>query len=72
MHEAKIGTALKLNFDLRKDVCGRFMAKQDTLLSLANINAVNENGENSVDIDRVDHQTINVENLNVRLPARRS
>jgi colanic acid biosynthesis protein WcaM len=71
MQVAAIGPALKLNFDLRKDVRGRFMAKQDTLLSLANIKAVNEKGENSVDIDRIDHETINAENLNFRLPAKR-
>lgn len=70
MQTASVGPALKLNFDLRKDVRGRFMAKQDTLLSLANINAVNENGQSSVDIDRLDHQTVNAENLNFRLPAK--
>ncbi|MDT9046984.1 colanic acid biosynthesis protein WcaM, partial [Escherichia coli] len=48
------GPALKLNFDLRKDVRGKFMAKQDTLLSLANVRAVNEKGQAAVDIDRVD------------------
>lgn len=72
MQVAAVGPALKLNFDLRKDVRGRFMAKQDTLLSLANIKAVNEKGENSVDIDRIDHQTVNTQNLNFRLPAHRS
>ncbi|MEQ4451529.1 colanic acid biosynthesis protein WcaM [Kosakonia sp. YIM B13605] len=69
--EAANGPALKLNFDLRKDVRGRFMAKQDTLLSLANIHAVNENGQSSVDIDRVDQHVVNVDNLNFRLPAKR-
>ena len=72
MQVAAVGPALKLNFDLRKDVRGRFMAKQDTLLSLANIKAVNEKGENSVDIDRIDQQTVNTQNLNFRLPAHRS
>ena len=69
MQEASVGPALKLNFDLRKDVRGRFMARQDTLLSLANIKAVNEKGQSSVDIDRIDHQVVNVQNLNFRLPA---
>ena len=69
--QAANGPALKLNFDLRKDVRGRFMAKQDTLLSLANIHAVNENGQSSVDIDRVDQHVVNVDNLNFRLPAKR-
>ncbi|WP_437888297.1 colanic acid biosynthesis protein WcaM [Phytobacter sp. V91] len=71
MQESTLGYALTLNFDLRKDVRGRFMAKQDTLLSLANIKAVNEKGENSVDIDRIDQHTVNTENLNFRLPVRR-
>lgn len=65
------GPALKLNFDLRKDVRGRFMAKEDTLLSLADIHAVNEKGQSSVDIDRVDQHVVNVDNLNFHLPAKR-
>lgn len=72
MQEAATGPALKLHFDLRKDVRGRFMAKRDTLLSLANIHAVNEKGQSSVDIDRLDHQIINAEKLNFSLPAKRS
>ncbi|ARD60055.1 colanic acid biosynthesis protein WcaM [Kosakonia radicincitans DSM 16656] len=71
MQDAANGPALKLNFDMRKDVRGRFMARQDTLLSLANIHAVNENGQSSVDIDRVDQHVVNVDNLNFRLPAKR-
>ncbi|WP_342324528.1 colanic acid biosynthesis protein WcaM [Kosakonia sp. BYX6] len=71
MQDAADGPALKLNFDLRKDVRGRFMAKQDTLLSLANIHAVNEKGQSSVDIDRVDQHVVNVENLNFQMPAKR-
>lgn len=70
MQDSSVGPALKLNFDLRKDVRGRFMARQDTLLSLANIKAVNEKGQSSVDIDRIDHQVVNVQNLNFRLPAK--
>jgi colanic acid biosynthesis protein WcaM len=57
-----------LNFDLRKDVRGRFMAKDDTLLSLANVRAVNEKGDRSVDIDRVDQQHVNTSGLNFALP----
>nr|WP_312229380.1 colanic acid biosynthesis protein WcaM [Pseudescherichia sp.] len=72
MQEAATGPALKLHFDLRKDVRGRFMAKRDTLLSLANIHAVNEKGQSSVDIDRLDQQVINAEKLNFPLPAKRS
>mgnify|MGYP003260681348 FL=1 len=72
MQEASTGPALKLHFDLRKDVRGRFMAKRDTLLSLANIQAVNEKGQSSVDIDRLDQQVINAEKLNFSLPAKRS
>ncbi|WP_181016581.1 MULTISPECIES: colanic acid biosynthesis protein WcaM [Enterobacteriaceae] len=72
MQEAATGPALKLHFDLRKDVRGRFMAKRDTLLSLANIQAVNEKGQSSVDIDRLDQQVINAEKLNFSLPAKRS
>ncbi|MEH0015924.1 colanic acid biosynthesis protein WcaM, partial [Citrobacter portucalensis] len=60
---------LKMHFDLRKDVRGKFMAKQGTLLSLANIHAVNESGKSSVDIDRVNHQVVNVEAVNFRLPG---
>ncbi|MBB7108128.1 hypothetical protein HEN53_022085, partial [Escherichia coli] len=45
-------------------------AKQDTLLSLANVHAVNESGQSSVDIDRVNHQVVNVEAVNFRLPGR--
>jgi hypothetical protein len=53
-----------MNFDLRKDVRGKFMAKDETLLSMANIKAVNEKGQSSVDIDRVDQQVVNTERLN--------
>lgn len=70
MQDAERGPALKLNFDLRKDVRGKFMARDETLLSLANINAVNEKGQSSVDIDRIDHHTINTERLNFKLPKR--
>ncbi|EPC6270655.1 MULTISPECIES: colanic acid biosynthesis protein WcaM [Enterobacteriaceae] len=62
------GAALRMNFDLRKDVRGRFMAKDDTLISLANIHAVDEHGQPSVDIDRIDQQHINVKAVNFRLP----
>jgi colanic acid biosynthesis protein WcaM len=72
MQEAATGPALKMQFDLRKDVRGRFMAKQDTLLSLANIHAVNEKGQSSVDIDRVDQHVVNTDNLNFRLPDKRT
>lgn len=71
MQRAAAGPALKLRFDLRKDVRGRFMAKEDTLLSLASVRAVNEKGESSVDIDRVDHQHVNTSNLNFALPSLR-
>ncbi len=70
MQESSVGPALKMQFDLRKDVRGRFMAKDDTLLSLANIQAVNEKGQSSVDIDRVDHQHVNTQMLNFALPTR--
>lgn len=70
MQDAERGPALKLNFDLRKDVRGKFMARDETLLSLANMNAVNEKGQSSVDIDRIDHHTINTERLNFKLPKR--
>jgi colanic acid biosynthesis protein WcaM len=69
MQRASVGPALKLRFDLRKDVRGRFMAKEDTLLSLSNVHAVNEKGQSSVDIDRVDHQHVNTANLNFALPS---
>jgi hypothetical protein len=49
-----------MHFDLRQDVRGKFMAKQDTLLSLASVHAVNEVGQSSVDIDRINHQVVNV------------
>ncbi len=71
MQRASAGPALKLRFDFRKDVRGRFMAKEDTLLSLANVHAVNEKGQSSVDIDRVDHQHVNTSNLNFALPSLR-
>jgi colanic acid biosynthesis protein WcaM len=70
MQKSAVGPALKMHFDLRKDVRGKFMAKQDTLLSLANVHAVNEAGQSSVDIDRVNHQVVNVEAVNFRLPER--
>ena len=72
MQEAAIGPALQIQFDLRKDVRGRFMARQDTLLSLANIHAVNEKGQSSVDIDRVDQHVVNTDKLNFRLPDKRT
>ncbi|MCV2510238.1 colanic acid biosynthesis protein WcaM [Leclercia pneumoniae] len=71
MQEATTGPALKLNFDLRKDVRGKFMAKEETLLSLANVKAVNEKGQSSVDIDRVDQHVVNVDRLNFALPGKR-
>ena len=70
MQESTTGPALKMNFDLRKDVRGKFMAKNETLLSLANIKAVNEKGQSSVDIDRVDQHVVNTERLNFALPHR--
>ena len=70
MQDASLGPALKLNFDLRKDVRGKFMAREETLLSLANINAVNEKGQSSVDIDRIDQHTVKAERLNFSLPKR--
>lgn len=72
MQEAATGPALQIQFDMRKDVRGRFMAKQDTLLSLANIHAVNEKGQSSVDIDRVDQHVVNTDKLNFRLPDKRT
>lgn len=72
MQEAATGPALQIQFDLRKDVRGRFMAKQDTLLSLANIHVVNEKGQSSVDIDRVDQHVVNTDKLNFRLPDKRT
>ncbi len=50
---------------------GVFMAKKETLLSLANVHAVNERGQSSVDIDRINHHIVNVEKINFRLPERR-
>ncbi|MDT8700631.1 colanic acid biosynthesis protein WcaM [Kluyvera ascorbata] len=70
MQVASREPALSLNFDLRKDVRGKFMAKQDTLLSLAHINAVNEKGQPSVDIDLIDQHVVNSERLNFSLPRR--
>lgn len=70
MQVASREPALSLNFDLRKDVRGKFMAKQDTLLSLANVHAVDEKGRASVDIDRVDQHVVNSERLNFALPRR--
>lgn len=71
MQESSVGPALSMNFDMRKDVRGVFMAKKETLLSLANVHAVNEKGQISVDIDRINHHIVNVEKINFRLPERR-
>ncbi len=68
MQDASRGAALKLHFDLRKDVRGRFMARDETLISLRNITAVNKNGQSSVDIDRIDQKYIHVSALNFSLP----
>lgn len=70
VQDADRGPALAMNFDLRKDVRGKFMARDDTLLSLANITAVNEKGQRSVDIDRVDQLRVNASGLNFDLPRR--
>ena len=59
-----------MHFDLRKDIRGKFMAKENTLLSLANVNAVNETGQSSADIDSVNHQVVNVDTVNFTLPER--
>lgn len=71
MQESARGPALQINFDMRKDVRGKFMARDDTLLSLANVTAVNEKGQSSVDIDHIDQQVVNTERLNFALPQRR-
>lgn len=71
MQESSVGPALSMNFDMRKDVRGVFMAKKETLLSFANVHAVNEKGQSSVDIDRINHHIVNVEKINFRLPERR-
>ncbi len=71
MQKSSVGPALSMNFDMRKDVRGVFMAKKETLLSLANVHAVNERGQSSVDIDRINHHIVNVEKINFRLPERR-
>jgi colanic acid biosynthesis protein WcaM len=42
-------------------MCGQIYGQRRDLLSLANIKAVNEKGQSSVDIDRVDQQVVNVE-----------
>ncbi|HGC4286110.1 TPA: colanic acid biosynthesis protein WcaM, partial [Escherichia coli] len=68
MQKSTIGPALAMHFDLRKDVRGIFMAKKETLLSLVNIHAVNENGDNSVTIDKINQQIVNVEAINFSLP----
>lgn len=70
MQQSAAGPALKMHFDLHQDVRGKFMAKRDTLLSLANVHAVNEAGQSSVDIDKVNYQVVNVEAVNFRLPER--
>ena len=70
MQEFSVGPALTMNFDLRQDVRGKFMAKKETLLSLVNVHAVNEKGQNSVDIDRINHHVVNVEKVNFELPPR--
>lgn len=70
MQESTAGPALTMNFDLRKDVRGVFMAKNETLLSLISVHAVNENGQSSVDIDRINHHIVNVEKINFTLPKR--
>ncbi|EHI0582241.1 TPA: colanic acid biosynthesis protein WcaM, partial [Escherichia coli] len=68
MQKSAIGPALTMHFDLRKDVRGIFMAKKETLLSLVNIHAVNESGDNSVTIDKINQQIVNVEAINFSLP----
>ncbi|HGY1165663.1 TPA: colanic acid biosynthesis protein WcaM [Citrobacter braakii] len=70
MQQSTVGPALKMHFDLRKDIRGKFMAKENTLLSLANVNAVNETGQSSADIDSVNHQVVNVDTVNFTLPER--
>ena len=62
---AKRGPALKLNFDLRKDVRGHFMAREDTLLSLVDVTAINEKGQKSVDIDAIGQRYVKVQGGNV-------
>lgn len=70
MQDASRGPALSMNFDLRKDVRGKFMAREDTLLSMVNISAVNESGQYSIDIDRIDQQTVNASRINFHLPGK--
>ena len=68
MQKSTIGPALAMHFDLRKDVRGILWRKKETLLSLVNIHAVNENGDNSVTIDKINQQIVNVEAINFSLP----
>ncbi len=70
MQTAARGPALKMNFDLRNDVRGHFMAKKETLLSMGNINAVNEHGQSSVDVDYIGQQVVNMEKVNFSAPYR--
>ena len=70
MQDSSRGAALQINFDLRKDVRGKFMARDDTLFSIANVNAINEKGLPSVDIDDIDQQVVNVEKVNFHVPRR--
>ena len=46
------------------------MAKQNTPLSVANVNAVNENGQSSVDLDLIDQHVVNSERFNFSLQRR--
>lgn len=71
MQTRERGPALRLHFDLRNDVRGKFMAKNDALLSLANISATDENGADAVEVDRAAQQNINATALNFTLPQKR-
>lgn len=68
MQQSATGPALKMHFDLRQTYAVSLWP-QDTLISLANVHAVNEAGQSSVDIDRINHQVVNVEAVNFRLPG---
>ncbi len=64
MQTSAIGPALKYHSICVKMSVGKFMARGDTLLSLANVHAINENGQR-FGIDGINHQTVNVEALRI-------
>lgn len=71
MQKSSVKPALSINFNMRKNVRSVFIAKKKTLLSLANVHAVNKKKQISVNINKINHHIVNVKKINFKLPKQK-